>query len=184
MRFRLTLIAGCLVAASMSGAATAGAAQTKGACHLLTAAQASSALGGQVIVGAQRTNQSCWYTRTIPITSPRNILWLQLNSKPDALRNFRGLMRLTNPKVRIAVRPPESAATVKRPIAFSLDGVDGFYNPPSAEPSSRPGAPPTVTVELNALRDGTVVSVMVSKSTTPIAAAKHGMTDVLHRMNS
>jgi hypothetical protein len=96
-------------------------------------------------------------------------------------RVFRGLMRLTNPKVRIAVRSPESASTVKRPIVFSLDGVAGFYNPPA--PSSGRGTPPKVTVELLALRDDTVVSVMVTKSTTPIAAAKH-TTDVLRHMNS
>jgi hypothetical protein len=186
MRFRFALIAVCLIVTSLSGGTAVGAVQTENACHFLTAAQASEALGGgQVIVGAQRTHQTCFYsTRPSSIDMPPNILVLQLNSKSEALANFRGLLRLTNPKVRVGVRPPRSASSFRRPKAFSLDGVAGFYNLPSTAPSSGPGATPTITVEFLALRDGTVVSVMVTKSMTPISAAQHGMTDVLHHMNS
>ena len=40
-----------------------------------------------------------------------------------------------------------------------------------------------MTVEFMALRDHTVVSVMVTQATTPIAAAQQGMTDVLHHLD-
>jgi len=184
VRFRAALIVGCLVATSFTGAPTAGAAQTETACRLLTGAQASEILGGHAFVGRQRTNQTCFYSAIrSKITAPSSVLLLQLNSKPKALANFRGILKWTNPKVRVGVRPPRSPSTFVRPKAFHLDGVAGFYNAPSTAPSSGPTGLPKMTVEFMALRDHTVVSVMVTQATTPIAAAQQGMTDVLHHLD-